>query len=97
MNENNHDLDYDLDASAERYQQSTDRFNGMLANVLASVHDEVSKSNQELGRIISNLEEGYAAGQIDVRDEKEFSDVLENLRAIKDAPVRIPRPEDMAG
>lgn len=101
MNENPHvqddqdDFDEYLAASAERYRASTERFNGMLTNVLNSAHAEMDQMYKSIGDTIRNLEKAHAAGEIEVTDEQGFADVLENLRAIERNPVQVPRPEDV--
>ncbi|OBK02787.1 hypothetical protein A5637_16370 [Mycolicibacterium fortuitum] len=99
MNENPHDQDDDFDdylaASAERYRASTERFNGMLTDILNSAHAEMDQMYKSNGDTIRNLEKAHAAGEIEVTDERGFADVLENLRAIERNPVQVPRPEDV--
>lgn len=99
MNENRHDQDDDFDeylaASAERYRTSTERFNGMLTDVLNSAHADMDQMYKSIGDTIRNLEKAHAAGEIEVTDEQGFADVLENLRAIERNPVQVPRPEDV--
>ncbi len=102
MNENpldqaDQDDDFDeyLAESAERYRASTERFNGMLTNVLNSVHADMDQMYAGLGDTIRNLEKAHAAGEIEVTDDDAFAEVLENLRAIERNPVQVPRPEDV--
>lgn len=99
MNENPHDQDDDFDAylaaSAERYRTSTERFNGMVTDVLNSAHAEMDQMYKSIGDTIRNLEKAHAAGEIEVTNEQGFADVLEGLRAIERNPVQVPRPEDV--
>lgn len=89
------DFDEYLAASAERYRASTERFNGMLTNVLNSVHADMDQMYAGLGDTIRNLEKAHAAGEIEMTDDDAFAEVLENLRAIERNPVQVPRPEDV--